>query len=141
MKILALAALFVAAPALAFDGAGGAQLDSFAGRPETGIPYAAQDGVRQFAVLRDGPSDVIFLEGRDGAWYRVSFEAACAGALDSKLMVFRTRGGSALDNTGAVFVDRSRCEIDSLVSVSNTEAVTLGLSAPRRAPVTLASAR
>lgn len=139
MKILALAALFVAAPALAFDGSGGAASDPFVGRPETKIPYAAQDGVRQFALIRGERSDILFLEGRDGAWYRAKFDAACPGADDAQLMVFRTRGGSALDANGTVYVDRARCEIESLVSVSRTEALAMGLTEPARARTQVAS--
>jgi hypothetical protein len=139
MKILALAALFVAAPALAFDGSGGAASDQFVGRPETKIPYAAQDGVRQFALIRGERSDILFLEGRDGAWYRAKFDAACPGADDATLMVFRTRGGSALDANGTVYVDRARCEIESLVSVNRTEALAMGLTEPARASTQVAA--
>ena len=79
---------------------------------ETIIPYGnVQQSVR-------GHRDVFFVRDRDNQWYRLQFNAGCAGyATDSNTLIFRQYGvGGQIDRfTTVVIPEEGRsCAIESI---------------------------
>jgi hypothetical protein len=142
MQNLVLSALLVAAPLAAFAGDGGQSADAFAGRPEARIQNAGDGGITQFAVTRSEAGETFYVEDRFGEWYRVSFEAACDGAADATLMVFKGSAAGTLDRNGEIWMERKRCAVESIVALTHDEAVDRGLPAgPSRAARVMAQSR
>ncbi len=138
---LALAVLSGAAaladPAPAAPAAPQAQTNAerFEGRPEARISFPSS--IRGFRVEREDGDDILYVEGPGRQWYRG--ELICFGIRDAEFafgMVPITNGGSFDRFSRVVFTgvgghDRTHCRLQSLIQLTQDEAVELGL---RRAP-------
>jgi hypothetical protein len=107
--IVALSSAIVTAPLLASP-----MMQHLAGVSdrETTIPYGdIQQSVR-------GHRDVFFVRDRDNQWYRLQFNAGCAGfATDANTLIFRHHGpGAQIDRfTTVVIPEEARsCAIESI---------------------------
>jgi hypothetical protein len=107
--ILALGSAAIAAPLLASPAM--LHLAGVSDR-ETTIPYGY---IRQSVR---GHGDVFFVKDRDNQWYRLQFNAGCAGyATDSNTLIFRQHGvGGQIDRfTTVVIPEEARsCAIESI---------------------------
>lgn len=131
------AATAIADPAPAASAATQAQTNAerFEGRPEARISFPSS--IRGFRVEREDGDDILYVEGPGRKWYRG--ELVCFGLRDPDFaygMVPITNGGSFDRFSRVVFTgigshDRTQCRLHSLIELTQSEAVELGL---RRAP-------
>lgn len=109
--------------------------ERFEGRPEARISFPSS--IRGFRVEREDGDDILYVEGPGRTWYRG--ELVCFGLRDPDFafgMVPITNGGSFDRFSRVVFTgigrhDRTQCRLHSLIELTQSEAVELGL---RRAP-------
>lgn len=109
--------------------------ERFEGRPEARISFPSS--IRGFRVEREDGDDILYVEGPGRQWYRG--ELVCFGLRDPDFaygMVPITNGGSFDRFSRVVFTgigshDRTQCRLHSLIELTQSEAVELGL---RRAP-------
>jgi hypothetical protein len=81
---------------------------------ETSIPFIGTIGLYNFAA--DGDRGV-WLQDQQRRWYYATVIGPCTGLPFATRIGVDTRfGGSQLDRTGILLVDRQRCPINSLVA-------------------------
>jgi hypothetical protein len=102
----------VATPALAKQQAGTWPADQLG--KETSIPFIGTVGLYNFEA--DGDRGV-WLQDQRRRWYYATVLAPCTGLSFANRIGVDTRfGGTQLDRTGTLLVDRDRCHIDSLTA-------------------------
>jgi len=81
---------------------------------ETSIPFIGTVGLYNFEA--DGDRGV-WLQDQQRRWYYATVMAPCTGLSFANRIGVDTRfGGTQLDRTGILLVDRQRCHIDSLTA-------------------------
>ena len=101
---LLLLAAAMAAPAFASPAA--------PAREEVSIPFVNHPrAIRTFEAPSD---DLVYLQDRQGRWYRTELGGSCFGLRWANVIGYDTRGGLSLDRFGAILVDGQRCPIVSL---------------------------
>ena len=81
---------------------------------ETSIPFIGTIGLYNFEA--DGDRGV-WLQDQQRRWYYATVVGPCTGLPFATRIGVDTRfGGSQLDRTGTLLVDRQRCHIDSLTA-------------------------
>lgn len=110
IALAAFATLLTAAPALAKDPVWPAdQLGK-----ETSIPFIGSIGLYNFSA--DGDRGV-WLQDQRRRWYYARVVGPCTALPFAERIGVDTRfGGTQLDRTGQLLVDRDRCQIDSLTA-------------------------
>ena len=107
--LTALAAATLATPGLARKPAGW-PADQIG--QETSIPFIGTIGLYNFEADSDRG---VWLQDQRRYWYYARISGVCPGLLSAIRIGVDTRfGGSSLDRTGQLLVDRDRCYIDSL---------------------------
>ena len=102
--LLLAASVALASPALA------AQPRS--GPAEASIPFVSQPrSIRSFNAPSD---DLVYLEDRQGRWYRAELGGSCFGLRWATAIGYDTRGGLSLARGSSILVDGERCMITSL---------------------------
>jgi len=81
---------------------------------ETSIPFIGTIGLYNFEADDDRG---VWLQDQQRRWYYARILGPCTGLPFATRIGVDTRfGGTQLDRTGALLVDRDRCHIDSLVA-------------------------
>ncbi len=81
---------------------------------ETSIPFIGTIGLYNFEADSDRG---VWLQDQQRRWYYATVLGPCTGLSFANRIGVDTRfGGSQLDRTGTLLVDRDRCKIDSLTA-------------------------
>jgi hypothetical protein len=81
---------------------------------ETSIPFIGTIGLYNFEADSDRG---VWLQDQQRRWYYATVVGPCTGLpFASRIGVDTRFGGSQLDRTGTLLVDRQRCPINSLVA-------------------------
>ena len=80
--------------------------------PEASIPFANHPrAIRTFEAVGD---DILYLQDRQGRWYRAELGGPCIGLRWANGIGYDTRGGLSLDRFSTILVGDERCPIVSL---------------------------
>ena len=81
-------------------------------RREVSIPFVNHPrAIRSFNAPSD---DVLYLQDRQGRWYRAEIGGPCFGLSWANAIGYDTRGSLSLDRGGSILVGDQRCMIVSL---------------------------
>jgi hypothetical protein len=82
------------------------------GSEQVSIPFASQRrAIRTFEAVGD---DLLYLQDRQGRWYRAELGASCFGLSWANAIGYDTRGALTLGRGDSILVERQRCMIVSL---------------------------
>jgi hypothetical protein len=81
-------------------------------RDEVGIPFVSQPrSIRSFNAPSD---DLLYLQDRQGRWYRAEMGGPCIGLSWANAIGYDTRGSLSLGQGDSILVEGQRCMIVSL---------------------------
>lgn len=79
---------------------------------EAGIPFVSHPrSIRSFKAPSD---DLVYLQDRQGRWYRARLGGSCLGLRWANVIGYDTRGSLSLARGGSILVEGQRCLIVSL---------------------------
>lgn len=81
-------------------------------RDEVSIPFVSRPrSIRSFNAPSD---DLLYLQDRQGRWYRADISGPCIGLSWANAIGYDTRGSLSLSRGGSILVEGQRCLIVSL---------------------------